>query len=127
VLPNGTNVTDTYSIPLVPKWNYQLGAIWSQPVGMGTLEVSANWNWRSRQWSSITSDQLSARRSYGLLDGRIALKDVQIGGGTSMEFAVWGRNLTDSKYWNSGINLSLFTVRQWADPRSFGGEVRLRF
>jgi len=127
VLPSGQDVTDSYSIPLVPKWNYQIGGVYSQPVGIGTLEFSANYNWRSRQWSSINADPLPVRRAYGLLDGRIALKDIDIGGGNMVELAVWGRNLTDTKYWVSGINLSLFTVRQWADPRSFGAEARLRF
>ncbi|MBS0505194.1 MAG: hypothetical protein JSS55_15635, partial [Proteobacteria bacterium] len=65
--------------------------------------------------------------AYGLLDGRISLQGIKLGGGNELEFAVWGKNLTNKQYWTSAINLGLFTVRQWGDPRAFGGEARLRF
>lgn len=127
VLPNGTDVTDTYTIPLSPKYNYLIGALHRLPLGFATLETNLNYNWRSSQWATITADPLSRRKAYGLLDGRIALTDIELGRGSKLELAVWGRNLTDEKYWISGINLSTFTVRQWGDPRSFGAEARIRF
>lgn len=127
VLPNGTDVTGTYTVPLVPKWNYQIGAVHKLDVGIGTLESSLNWSWRGRQEGTIDKDPLSYRKSYGLLDGRISLRDIELGKGSSLEIAAWGKNLTDKEYWNSSINLRVLTIRQWADPRSFGGEVRLRF
>ena len=65
--------------------------------------------------------------SYGLLDGRIALTDIELGGGTTAEVALWGKNLTDKEYLVSAINLSILTLSQFGDPRSFGGELRIRF
>ena len=127
VLPDGTDVTDTYKIPLAPKWNYLIAGVYRAPVGFATLEASANWSWRSKQWATITPNELASRRAYGTLDARIALTDIQAGGLGSLEFAVWGRNLTDTKYWTSGIDLSVLAVRQWADPRTLGVEARLRF
>jgi iron complex outermembrane receptor protein len=127
VLPDGTNVTNTYKIPLSPKFNYLLGAVHRLPLGFATLETSLNYSWRDEQYSSINGDPLSMRKAYGLLDGRISLKDIELGRGAALEFAVWGKNLLDEEYWVSGINLSTFTVRQWGDPRSFGAEARLRF
>tara|TARA_R110000824_G_scaffold23243_1_gene83629 strand:+ start:1161 stop:3458 length:2298 start_codon:yes stop_codon:yes gene_type:complete len=127
VLPDGTDVTDIYTVPLVPKWNYQVGAIHKADVGIGTLESSLNWSWRSRQDGTINRDPLSYQKPYGLLDGRIALRDIELGKGASLEIAAWGKNLTDKEYWTSSINLTVLTIRQWADPRSFGGELRLRF
>lgn len=127
VLPDGTDVTDTYVLSRVPKWNYQIGALYGQDVGIGRIEANLNYNWRSSQYSSITPDPLAKMPSYGLLDGRIALTDIELGGGATLEVAAWAKNLTDEVYKVSAINLRIFTLSQFGDPRSFGGEVRVRF
>lgn len=127
ILPDGTDVTDTYVLSRVPKWNYQVGALYRHDVGPGRLEASLNYSWRSSQYSSITPDPLAKMPSYGLLDGRIALAGIELGGGTTAEFALWGKNLTDKEYKVSAINLGVLTLGQYGDPRSFGGELRIRF
>ncbi|MCW6532581.1 TonB-dependent receptor [Sphingomonas sp. MMSM20] len=127
VLPSGQDVTSTYKIPLAPKWNYLIGGVYRVPVGRAAIEASANWSWRAMQWATITPDTLATRKAYGTLDARIALTDIPLTDHTTAEIALWGRNLTDTAYWNSGINLGVLAVRQWADPRSVGGEVRIRF
>lgn len=127
ILPDGTDVTKTYVLSRVPKWNYQIGALYRQEVGVGRLEASLNYSWRSSQFSSITPDTLAKMPSYGLLDGRIALTQIELGRGTTLEVAAWGKNLTDKEYLVSAINLGVLTLGQYGDPRSFGGEVRIRF
>ena len=52
---------------------------------------------------------------------------VELGGGTTAELALWGKNLTDKEYKVSAINLGVLTLGQYGDPRSFGGELRIRF
>jgi iron complex outermembrane receptor protein len=127
VLPTGVDVTDTYKIPLVPEHNFLIGATHRADLGGTTLETNLNYSWRDSQWGGITPDPLPSRKAYGLLDGRIALTEIKVGGGAELEFALWGKNLTDTKYWTSAINLSILTVRQWGDPRSGGFEAKVRF
>lgn len=127
VLPNGTDVTKTYVIPRVPEWNYQLGAVYSRDLGMGKLEASVNYSWRSSQFTSITPDPLAKLPSYGLLDARIALADIALFGKSTLELALWGKNLADKAYKVSAINLSFLTLGQYGDPRTLGGELRVRF
>jgi iron complex outermembrane receptor protein len=127
VLPDGTNVTNTYVIPLTPKWNYQLGAVHRAELGFGKFETSVNYSWRSSQIGAITGDPLTRRPAYGLLDGRLALTDISLGGGNSLELALWARNLTDKTYVASNINLVLETITQFGEPRTFGAEARIRF
>ena len=127
ILPDGTDVTKTYVLSRVPKWNYQVGGLYRHDAGVGRLEASLNYSWRSSQFSSITPDTLAKMPSYGLLDGRIALTQIELGGGTTLEVAAWGKNLTDKEYLVSAINLGVLTLGQFGDPRSFGGEVRIRF
>ena len=128
VLPSGEDVTHTYQIPLAPKHNVLLGAEHRLALG-GDLQLisSVNYSWRSSQWGTITPDLLSRRKAYGLVDARITLAGVRLTGDAELEFSVWGKNITDEKYWTSGINLTAFTVRQWGDPRSFGADVKLKF
>ncbi len=127
ILPNGTDVTNSYFVPLAPKHNYQLGLNWKADVGeKATLTTDLNWSWRGKQYSSINPDPTTDRIPYGLLDGRITLGDIPFGSST-VEFSVWGKNLLDKEYWNSAINLGLFTIRQWGDPRTFGFETRVKF
>jgi len=127
VLPTGEDVSDSYVIPLVPKHNFQIGGEWKIPLGGASLTPSLNYSWRSSQQGTINADPLARRIAYGLLDGRITLGDIALGKGATFEVSLWGKNLTDKQYWTSAINLTLFTVRQWGDPRSFGAEARLRF
>ncbi|WP_380871978.1 TonB-dependent receptor [Sphingomonas sp. DBB INV C78] len=127
ILPSGEDVTDTYVVPLVPKHNYQIGGQWRIPIGDLDLTPSLNYSWRSSQQSTIAPDPLTKRIAYGVLDGRITLGGIDLGRGTQAEFALWGRNLADKEYWTAAINLGLFTVRQWGDPRSFGAEARIKF
>lgn len=127
VLPDGTDVTKAYVVPLVPKWNYQIGALHRLDVGFASLETNLNYSWRSGQFTRITADPVSKLPSYGLLDGRIALTGIDLGKGSTLEIAAWGRNLTDKKYLANAINLTVLTLSQFGDPRSFGGEVRVRF
>jgi len=127
VLPNGDDVTHTYQIPLAPKHNVLIGGEHRLDLGAMELITSLNYSWRSSQWGTITPDVLSRRKAYGVLDGRISLAGIKLGGDAELAFSVWGKNLADEKYWTSGINLTAFTVRQWGDPRSFGADVKLTF
>ncbi len=127
VLPNGTDVTKTYKVPLAPKHNLLLGAEHRLDLGGLQLISSVNYSWRASQWGTITPDVLSKRKAYGLTDARLTLAGLKVAGDAELEFSVWGKNLADVKYWTSGINLTAFTVRQWGDPRSFGADVKLKF
>lgn len=128
VLPSGQDVTDSYVFPLIPEHNYTLGAEyrWLDVAG-GDVVASLNYSWRAEQAGTITDDPLAYRKAYGLLDGRISLSNIDIGDGRTAEISLWGKNLTDEEYWVSGINLSLFTVRQWGDPRSLGLQASVKF
>lgn len=127
VLPSGEDVTDTYKVPLAPKHNFLIGAEHRIDLGGPEIITSLNYSWRGEQWGTITPDELAKRKAYGVLDGRISLANLEVGRNAQLELSLWGRNLTDEKYWVSGINLTTFTVRQWADPRSFGFEAKLDF
>jgi iron complex outermembrane recepter protein len=127
ILPNGQDVTNLYVFTLTPKENYALGVSYEFGfVGVGDLSASLNYSWRAKQATTITNDPASERPAYGLLDGRVALANIPVAG-RQLELALWGKNLTDEAYVATAINLGVFTVRQWGEPRSFGLQANLTF
>lgn len=127
ILPDGTDVTDSYVFPRVPEWNWQLGAFHRVDIGFAMLETSANYSWRSSQYTGITADPRSQLPSYGMLNARLALTGIELGNGSTLELAAWGKNLTDKEYLVSAINLQVLTVAQYGDPLSAGVEARIKF
>ncbi|MCB1704030.1 MAG: TonB-dependent receptor [Halioglobus sp.] len=67
--------------------------------------------------------------SRTLVDARLSLENVEVGGGT-MRFTLWGKNLTDESYPTYGINfgndIGLIT-QNYGDPRTYGIEVAYEY
>ena len=69
-----------------------------------------------------------------LVDARVALKDIAMGNSdTTLELALWGRNIFDEEYRAMAIDFSSsvtgfgFTGNNYGDPRTFGFDATLRF
>ncbi len=99
----------------------------------GQLSARLDYTYRSRLYFNVVPrfapfDAAISARGVGLLDGRIALSQVDLGG-TRAEFAVWGRNLTDEKYRVSGIDFGSlgFATNTYGLPRTYGADIRLEF
>ena len=60
------------------------------------------------------------------VNGRIALKNLDIGGAKT-ELAVWGRNITNTKYSNSNLFLPTGTAVNYDPARTFGAELSIEF
>lgn len=61
-------------------------------------------------------------------DGRVTLSDMKIGA-TELSLSLWGKNLTNKNYLLSGIDFGSlgFGVVSFAEPRTWGLDVRARF
>lgn len=92
----------------------------------GTLAAQADYAWKDDYFTNIESDPTTNVEDYGLVNARLELSQIPLGKGTG-RIAAWGKNLTDEEYWHTGINLQVFTVNQWADPRSYGIEFEYAF
>lgn len=99
----------------------------------GQLSARLDYTYRSKLFFNVVPrfapfDAAIAAPSIGLLDGRVALSKVDIGGARA-EFAIWGRNLTDEKYRVSGIDFGSlgFATNTYGLPRTYGADIRLEF
>lgn len=113
----------------VPKWTYSLSGAYTIPVSFGRFRAQADWYWRS------SADMFPAgglakpariQKAYGLLNGRLSLQLDE----PNIEFALWGKNLTDKRYFNVAFDNfdTAGTINQYlAEPRTYGVEARFRF
>ncbi|AOR80493.1 TonB-dependent receptor [Novosphingobium resinovorum] len=110
-----------------PTTNYQLGANYVLPTGVGDLTLDANWSWQSAfntYPSAVKTDQVT-QKAYGLLNGRIALALDD----WNADISIFGRNILGKKYYNAGVSLEGlgFNTLAAGDPRTVGVQVRFRF
>ena len=71
-------------------------------------------------------------KAYGVLNAKLALTTIPIGGAAFGEIAVWGRNITDDATANNFIDFGPgafmnLTVANFVEPRAFGGSVAIRW
>ncbi|CAB1369879.1 TonB-dependent receptor [Denitratisoma oestradiolicum] len=65
--------------------------------------------------------------AQGLLNARLLLTDVPIGGPGSASVSLWVKNLTDSKKPINLIDFSYFTDATWTPPRTYGVSVSYKW
>ncbi|WP_197524543.1 TonB-dependent receptor [Novosphingobium resinovorum] len=103
-----------------PTTNYQLGADFRKPVGIGEFAANVNWSWQSdfnTYPSAALADQVT-QKGYGLLSGKLGLSI----DAWNADISVFGRNLLAKKYYNAGVSLEAlgFNTLAAGDPRTFG-------
>jgi iron complex outermembrane receptor protein len=123
----GVDVSDDRVFPYSPELSgnaiikYQYG---NTPFGQ--LSAHINYSWKDDHYFGLQEDTSVDIESYSLLDARISLSNIPIGN-ESLRVSLWGKNLEDTEYWDSALNLVFITVAQWADPRSYGLEFSYQF
>lgn len=104
-------------------------------VGAGELSVRLDYSYKSRVGFNILPfapfapfDKEIQAPAYGLLDGRIMLTDVPLGGGSAI-FTLWAKNLTNKEYRTNGIDFGSlgYGIVSYGETRSYGLDVRVKF
>ncbi|MCB2072524.1 MAG: TonB-dependent receptor [Novosphingobium sp.] len=120
-----------------PKWN---GGLWAQYdtqplVGDAFVTFRADGIWQSDMGLAQNANAplpllvpaLIEQPSYWLVNGRIALRDLEIGGAKT-EFALWAKNLTDEKAIGFALNLNqIFGSANFIPARSYGIDLTIEF
>ncbi|MDY0007540.1 MAG: TonB-dependent receptor, partial [Spongiibacteraceae bacterium] len=113
-----------------PRHSFNTSAKYTfDPMAYGTLSARVDYVWTDEQFIGVNNDPTTNIDDYGLLGARITLADIPHGarGDGQLSVSLWGKNLTDEEYTTSGVNLQVFSVNQWGDPRSYGAELTYRF
>lgn len=94
------------------------------PMAIGQLSANIDYYYQGLITTS-TSDPRFKVRGYGLLDARLTMADIPIGGG-KWRVSAFGRNLTDKEYYISHFNTGASSAF-FGQPRTYGLELSLEY
>ncbi|MDG2004115.1 MAG: TonB-dependent receptor [Novosphingobium sp.] len=118
-----------------PKWT---GTAWGQYDTQPLFgDAYASFRLDATYFGKMLTDQnqfrtapeiliLANRKAFVTLNGRIALKQVEVGG-AELEFALWGKNLTDNKSRNFELVQEIISSANFIPARSYGLDITVMF
>lgn len=119
-------------LPNAPVWNVTFGAQYELDLGgIGRLTLRGDTAYRSRVFFKANNDPLFGNDGYFLVNGRIGL----ILPGDRWEVAIYGRNLTDTRYATyrtvgtdtTGVSNPTLPLAVFGEPRQYGLQLRYSF
>ena len=127
------DIADEARLPQSSKVTAHAGLEYSVPVGIGTFTARTDYSYRSSIYffavdrSTPFNQEIHSRPDHNL-KARLSLSDVNVGGGT-MEFGVWGDNLTNDKNIDFGIDWGSlgFGTASFKRPRTYGIDAKISF
>lgn len=112
--------------PFASKWTLNFGASYTQKLEDFTIDWQANWNYRSAYNPSPALDPTLDQSGFGLLDARIQVAPAN----GRWSVAVFGRNLADKLYAESGSDVPGVRGARFLDTargRQLGVELAAHF
>ena len=107
--------------PLAPKFTASLGASYTIPLrNNGHVQLTAQYSYNSGFFFE-TEDRLRQNR-YGLLNSSL---EYRVNDHWGVE--IWGRNLTDTRYFALRSSSSTGAYASYASPRTYGVDVKFDF
>lgn len=94
------------------------------PLDFGLLNLHLDYSWQDAQLALANTNFGRVEvDDYGLLNARVSLGDIKIGGG-NLQIALWSRNLADEDSVNYRIGTTSTTHLQ---PRTVGADLIVEF
>ncbi len=129
-IENGVDVKDAKDVPYAPENTLSLTLDWALGnVGFGDLDLHVDWNYNDDYVPYINPDQnaTSMIESYDILNASLILSEVSIGSHSSLQFSLWGKNITDEEYRQNTIPFGLWTISYFGQTATYGFDARLNF
>ncbi len=129
-IENGVDVKNDKDVPYSPDNMASLAVDWA--VGSwdcGNLDLHLDWSYNDDYVPYIEPSQNATAMidSYDIVNASLTLSEVPVGADMTMEFALWGKNITDEDYRQNTIPFGLWTVSYFGDPATYGASARLNF
>ncbi len=129
-IENGVDVKNAKDVPYAPENMMSLALDWSLGTwSWGDLDLHLDWSYNDNYVPYIEPSQNATAQidSYNILNGNLMLSEVPVGKDMTMQFSLWGKNLTDEEYRQNTIPFGLWTVSYFGDPVTYGLAARLNF
>lgn len=127
-----------YGQILLPDWTANVWAQYDTPTfGQSETYLSfrADARWQSVMYPNANPDRTGMSTwaagmrevpAYWVLNGRVALKDLNIGG-VKTELALWGKNLTNDRSANYALHLGMIAGANYTPARTYGLDLSISF
>lgn len=124
--------------PYNPRHSASIGLDYVAIISAGELHARLDYNAKGSHYIFDAPDNARATKvnSYGILNGRIALAEIAVGGSDkqTLEVGFWGKNLTNEQYRINGIPVQngktgavIGAVNYYGDPRTFGADITYKW
>ncbi|CAA0115112.1 Pesticin receptor [BD1-7 clade bacterium] len=129
---NGEQLKDTSKFPYSPKNKVSLAFEYVTDLGFGQFRGRVDYSYVTQQYfyHDIAQATVTESPAYSLVNAKVLLADISVGGEQTIEVGVWGKNLTNEEYRINGIPAnpsSTAAVNYYGDPRTFGADLTYRF
>jgi iron complex outermembrane receptor protein len=125
-LPGGLDVRGR-SLLRSPDEAAYVGIHYEWPLtGGGRVPISVAYSYKSDYYfdfSPVPATEWLEQDAYGVLNARVAYAGARAG----WELGFWGRNLTDTSYYEDAVLITASSRVSYADPRTYGVDFKLRF
>jgi len=108
-----------------PENTGTMGIQYEWNIDMGMLITRVDATYTDESYFSSTNRDVNAK-DRTLLNARITLTEVELSKG-QLQFALWGRNLTDEEYKVHGAGFAGYNAYTWGNPRSYGFDAVYEF
>ncbi len=138
-----SNVADNRSFPHAPEHTLNLMAdarlaqtAWGELRALADYSYTASFYAYAYQLETIDTRRATAGNTevdaYGLLNLRLSLSEIPVGGPGSAEFTLWARNVTDEQDPVNFIDFgpgffSNYTLAYFQEPRTYGASFSYRW
>lgn len=126
----GVDVKATQEFQFSPKNTASLAAdLALGTFEWGALDLHVDWSYKDDQvpFTDPAQAAVTAIDAYDIINARLSLSEVNLGGDTQLSVSLWGKNLADEEYTTSGIPFPDWAVNYYGDPRTFGIDAVIEF
>jgi iron complex outermembrane receptor protein len=106
----------------VPEYSVTVGASYRFSVGPGDLSLRTSYAFKSAMFVNLVNTPSMKVPAFGLLDASATYELNQ-----RWRITVYGRNLTNTQYWDTGVNFNWGDALFGGEARSFGVELGFKF
>ena len=118
-------IFDGKKLKQAPKLQYGASTSFRAGLGNGALLLTGQLKFVDDHYQNLANSELIKTSAYTIVDARAAYEAA----GGMWSAALWGRNLTDRRYYTGGFDLSALgvAVAYLNVPRTYGVDLRYRF
>ncbi len=129
-IENGVDLKNFKDLPFAPENTANVALDWAVcNCNWGSLNFHLDWNYNDKYVPYIepTQNATSQIDDYETINASLILSEVKVGSDRSMQFGLWGKNITDEEYRQHTIPFGFWTASYFGAPATYGFDARLNF